>query len=399
MNEQDPLQGSQDVHAYRVAYLLSGYIQQKLTEAEEVELDDWVGESMANQRLFEELTDPKNFESYQKWKEKLPTAAVLDRLKSKLAFSDVPKKQSILHSFLPYAAAAVIIVGIIAAIKWFPSNNPPKDISSSVVKDIKAGSNKATLTLADGKLLLLDTAVTGHMTSQGNASIEKEDSALISYHSTDTVATRETVTHNTISTPNGGNYSLILSDGSKVMLNASSTLQFPTAFTGKRRAVVLTGEGYFEIAKNPNMPFEVQTVGNTITVLGTHFNVNAYTDEPAVKVTLEEGSVRLNNTHVLKPGEQAQISAVYPTKIVPADIDKELGWKNGEFVFKSSTLEEIMRQVARWYDCAIVFHTNNQDHFNATVSRKLPVSHLLHFLEGTGRVHFVIEDKKITVMP
>lgn len=382
--------------AFRVAYLISGYVQQNLSEAEEEELDDWVGSNMDNQRLFEELTEPGYFDKWQQWKEKLPAAETLSRLQSKLEFTDTPKKKSLLRSIGPYVAAAIIIAGAAIAYSWMSEKNNSNNVPT-LAKDMAPGGNRATLTLAAGQIIVLDSTANINLARQGATNINVTDGMLITRTDTSQLTGEEKM--NTVTTPLGGTWSLVLPDGSKVVLNAGSSLQFPSAFAGKKRTVVLTGEGYFEVAKDPLFPFEVIASGNNVTVLGTHFNINSYSDEPYLKVTLEEGSVRLNNTNTLKPGELAAVKAGKPVTIVAADLEKELAWKNGQFVFKQTQIDEVMRQVGRWYNCEVKFEGTVPEHFNASMPRNVPVSSLLSFLEGTGHVHFNIEDKKITVMP
>ena len=387
-----------DQLAFRVAYLIAGFLQENLTEKEHEELDDWVGANMENQRLFEELTEPENLEKWVKWREKLPAAETLERLTKKLEFTDEPKK-SVIRSAWPYIAAAVIIVGVVLAIKWIPGNSIHGNKDQPMANDIAPGANRARLTLSNGTIILLDSAGNGNLATQGNTNIIKVDSGLLSYQVINPVADPGKERYNTLNVPAGGQYRLALPDGSKVWLNAGSSLTYPTVFAGKKRTVSLTGEGYFEVTKDPMYPFEVTAGENSIQVLGTHFNINAYSDEPVLMVTLAEGSVRVNDKATLRPGEQAQVNHGAEIKIVAADLEKELAWKNGLFIFKQTQLDEVMRQVGRWYNCEVKFEASIADHFNASVSRDVPVSNLLSFLEGTGRVHFRVEDKKITVMP
>jgi len=387
-----------DQLAFRVAYLIAGFVQENLTEKEHEELDDWIGAGMENQRLFEEMTDPENLEKWVKWREKLPAVETLDRLTKRLEFSDKPKK-SMIRSLWPYIAAAVIITGIVVAIKWIPGKSIRGNKDQQMANDIAPGSNRARLTLSNGSIILLDSAGNGNVATQGNTNIIKIDSGLISYEVVNPVSHPGKEQYNTLTVPAGGQYKLVLPDGSKAWLNAGSSLTYPTVFAGKKRVVSLTGEGYFEVAKDPMFPFEVTAGNNSIVVLGTHFNINSYENEPVLTVTLEEGSVRVNNSATLRPGEQAQVNHGAEIKVVPADVEKELAWKNGLFIFKQTQLDEVMRQVGRWYNCDVKFEASIPDHFNASVSRDVPVSTLLSFLEGTGRVHFLIEDKKITVMP
>jgi ferric-dicitrate binding protein FerR (iron transport regulator) len=213
--------------------------------------------------------------------------------------------------------------------------------------------------------------------------------------------------YNTIATPRGGQYQLVLADGSKVWLNASSGLRYPTAFTGKERRVELTGEGYFEVAKNASMPFHVQVNQMDVEVLGTHFNINAYDDESAVKTTLLEGSVKVvkretanvkENPIVLQPGQQAEMKPHSPLAINHSpNIEEVMAWKNGLFQFKAAGIETVLRQAARWYDVEFVYKGNIPEKFSGQISRSANAEQLLKILELTGKVKFEINGKTIIV--
>ncbi len=266
--------------------------------------------------------------------------------------------------------------------------------------DVLPGGNKATLTLADGSTIVLDDAQNGTLAQQGNSKIIKLDGKL-SYDPTNKNS-REIV-YNTISTPKGGQYQLELPDGSQVWLNATSSIHFPTSFIGTERRIEVTGEAYFEITRNPNMPFIVSVNNAEIQVLGTHFNVNAYSDEDNVKTTLLEGSVKFvndGNTNILKPGQQAQLTKERTTKVVSnVDVDEVVAWKNGMFDFDNANIETVMRQLSRWYDVEIEYKGKNDDLFIAEMRRNINLSDALKALELTGKVKFDIQGKKIIVMP
>ena len=266
--------------------------------------------------------------------------------------------------------------------------------------DVLPGGDKATLTLADGSTIVLDDAQNGTLAQQGNSKIIKLDGKL-SYDPTNKNS-REII-YNTISTPKGGQYQLELVDGSKVWLNATSSIHFPTSFIGNERRIEITGEAYFEIAKNPNMPFIVTVNNSEVQVLGTHFNVNAYNDEDNVRTTLLEGSVRFvndGNINILKPGEQAQLTKNGMIKVVSnVDVDGVVAWKNGMFDFENAGIETIMRQLSRWYDVEIEYKGKTDDLFIAEMRRNIKLSDALKALELTGKVKFDIQDKKIIVMP
>ncbi len=266
--------------------------------------------------------------------------------------------------------------------------------------DVLPGGNKATLTLADGSTIVLDDAQNGTLAQQGNSKIIKLDGKL-SYDPTNKNS-REIV-YNTISTPKGGQYQLELPDGSQVWLNATSSIHFPTSFIGTERRIEVTGEAYFEITRNPNMPFIVTVNNAEVQVLGTHFNVNAYSDEDNVKTTLLEGSVKFvndGNTNILKPGQQAQLTKERTTKVVSnVDVDEVVAWKNGMFDFDNAGIETVMRQLSRWYDVEIEYKGKNDDLFIAEMRRNINLSDALKALELTGKVKFDIQGKKIIVMP
>jgi ferric-dicitrate binding protein FerR (iron transport regulator) len=270
--------------------------------------------------------------------------------------------------------------------------------------DIMPGGNKAILTLGDNTTINLDDAKNGVVGQQGNTQVVKSKEGRLDYYTVGAKASA--ITYNLLTTPRGGQYQLALPDGSKVWLNAASSLRYPTAFAGKERVVELHGEAYFEIAPNPSMPFKVavsQQAGEApaeIEVLGTHFNVKAYADEPAVHTTLLEGSVRVRkgrNIVPLQPGQQASWNSARDVRVVPADVEEAVAWKNGLFKFNEATIEDVMRQLSRWYDVEVVY-TNGipGDLFRGEIYRNVNVSKVLKVLEASG-VQFKVEGKKILV--
>jgi ferric-dicitrate binding protein FerR (iron transport regulator) len=195
----------------------------------------------------------------------------------------------------------------------------------------------------------------------------------------------------------------MLSDGSKVWLNAASSLRFPASFAGKERKVELLGEAYFEVAKNAAMPFKVKVNGMEVEVLGTHFNINSYENESTVRTTLLEGSVKINNNNsssLLKPGQQAQVNKAGEIKIINnVDVEEAIAWKEGKFQFDRADIHDIMRQLARWYDVDVEYKGSVSSHFGGTISRDVNLSQVLNMLHLTGEVKFQIEDRKVIVMP
>ncbi|HET9280085.1 MAG TPA: FecR family protein, partial [Flavitalea sp.] len=266
--------------------------------------------------------------------------------------------------------------------------------------DVAPGGDKAILTLADGSTVVLDDAQNGTLAQQGSSKIIKLDGKLV--YDPANKNSREVV-YNTITTPNGGQYQLELPDGSLVWLNATSSIHFPTSFVGKERRVEITGEAYFEIAKNRDMPFIVTVNNAEVQVLGTHFNVNAYNDEENVKTTLLEGSVKFvsgDNINMLKPGQQSQLANNGLIKVVNnVDVEEVVAWKNGMFDFENAGIETVMRQLSRWYDVDVEYNGKTDDLFIAEMRRNIKLSDALKALELTGKVKFDIQGKKIIVMP
>lgn len=303
------------------------------------------------------------------------------------------------------AAAAVLLFSVFAVYKSGINNSNLKqeiaktNAANSAKPDIAPGGNKALLTLADGSQIVLDSAANGNLTNQGNTKIIKLDGKLAYTAS----GTSNEILYNTISTPRGGQYQLILSDGSKVWLNAASSLRFPTAFAGKQRNVELTGEAYFEVEKNAAMPFTVLVNDMNVQVLGTHFNIMAYQEESEIKTTLIEGLVKVTKGSAvvsLTPGKQARLNYNGEIKIFDAEIETDLAWKNGLFLFDNSNIKTIMRQLNRWYDADISYEGDvTNRNFSGQISRNINLSRVLKMLELTGGIHFKIEGKNILVMP
>jgi hypothetical protein len=313
-------------------------------------------------------------------------------------------------------AAAVIVVTISAYLyKHYNSNEaslePVVNKTRPVNTDITPGGNKALLTLADGKQIVLENAKSGLLAQEENTTIKKEDGDILVYNSQGTEMVQSPF--NTISVPRGGHYRVVLPDGSKVWLNASSSLRFPTAFAGAERTVELRGEAYFEVEKNERMPFIV-TVTNErkyegdasnnmrIQVLGTHFNVMAYEDEPNAVTTLLEGSVRVSNNVnnvLLKPGQQALSNNANKLRVSAGDTEGAVAWKNGYFKFSNENIRSIMNKISRWYNVDIEYKGKvPEKNLWGTVSRFEDVSEVLKTLELTGSIHFKLEGKRLIVM-
>jgi transmembrane sensor len=393
MNEEEPIDHDRmDEEAKRIAYLMAGFIGESLTTAEHDELDDWVTASMENQKLFEQLTDPSNLEKWSREITQAPTDETLKRIKTKVSFT---KEESKLRSYSiwPWLVAAAALLLILSIFFLLKKPKDPDNIPVMAKKtDIDPGGKHARLRVSSGENLLLDTVKNGRTDKGKGNSFVKED-GMISYDGMDAAPG----SFNELMTPAGGEFQVVLSDGTKVWLNAMSSLKYPVRFSGNDRTVDLTGEGYFEVAKDAVHPFIVKSRGNTVLALGTHFDVNAYTDQDPTLVTLAEGSVRLNDEKILKPGEQGTIlNGDIKTAVV--DLEPVLAWTKGEFLFRKTAMETVMDQLSHWYDAKIIYQDNISVHFNGSIPRNVPVSKVLHLLESTGSAHFKIEDKTITVM-
>lgn len=306
-------------------------------------------------------------------------------------------------------AAAVLIFLVSTTVFYFlyqkkePMVVAQKENYTEQLKDIPPGSNNAILTLANGTTIVLDTAANGVLAQQGHIKVLKINGQ-ITYNKTGSV--NGIPVYNTITTATGNQYQLILADGSKVWLNAASSIRFPAYFTGNERKVEITGEAYFEVAKNAEKPFKVEFNNQSggkgeIEVLGTHFNVNAYPDEEDVKTTLLEGSVKIkkaNQVQMLSPGQQARITSNSIALKTDIDVSQVVAWKNGFFLFNNTDIQMIMRQVARWYDVDAHFEGKiPREGFTGKISRNVPLSKFLKILK-LNDVNVKTEGRVVTVI-
>ncbi|MBC7688268.1 MAG: FecR domain-containing protein [Aquabacterium sp.] len=338
-----------------------------------------------------------------------------ERLKIRLQQTILEQKNNVIPMRrrwrLPAAAAAVALIILASATFLFFSSNYPqqqlaavKQVKKKPKTDFAPGGNKAVLTLADGSAIVLDSAVNGTISNQGKIKVVKLDNGLLAYSiNGQQVTENDAAFFNTISTPRGGQYQVTLSDGTRVWLNAASSIRFPVMFAGKERKVEKTGEAYFVVAKNKQMPFKVKANSSEIEVLGTHFNVNAYNDEAATRTTLLEGSVKIkkdNYSALLVPGQQSQVNKNGEIKVVNnADIEEVVAWKDGLFILKKADIPSVLRQIARWYDVDIVYKGNvPPGRITGDMPRNMKLSKMLEVMELVG-VHFKIEDNKVLVEP
>lgn len=308
-----------------------------------------------------------------------------------------------------FAAAAAILIFLSSGIGLYHYYHRSQPVESHLTgvkpepEEIIPGSNKAVLTLADGRKIILNDADKGQLAIQENVEISKVDDGQLVYSAHAGVKNGGSTQLNTITTPRGGQFRITLPDGSKVWLNAESSLKYPIAFTGRERRVEMSGEAYFEVAKNLKQPFIVTANGMEIKVLGTHFNVMAYDDEKKMITTLLEGSVNVGGGSedvMLKPGQQSLYSRNGGSiKIRAGNPEEAVAWKNGYFMFKNENIQSIMRKIARWYDVEVEYRGDiKRKAFGGTISKFENVSEVLKTMELTGTIQFKIEGRRIIVM-
>jgi len=373
--------------------LLNKYQLGNCTPEEQQLLDHWYLREAAKQPVADEPSDPLTDEKliWDKIAKEIPEATQIRRFKKWYSIA---------------AAAAILIFISLGAWFFTKSHQAAKQLAqqSPIQNDVLPGGNKAVLTLANGRQIILTGARNGALAVQGKVAINKTSDGQIVYNSSRSSASDIAAkpVYNTMTTPRGGQYWVVLPDGSKALLNAASSLTYPTNFSGAERKVELTGEAYFEVAHNPDKPFRVYSKSQVVEVLGTHFNINTYDDEPDIRTTLLEGKVKLtsvvkNQVRVLKPGQQAVLNT-YSFNVNDVDVEDATAWKNGTFTFENNDIQQIMRMVSRWYDVDVVYKgTLPADKFTGFVSRFSNVSEVLRMLQLTHKVKFKIDGKQITV--
>lgn len=389
----------------RIAKHISRYLTRQITEQEQRELDAWLLEDKRHQHLFDRIVDHESLAVSLYELAATNTEQAYREVKIKIDEEPNARKtrtQRIIPLKWLGIAASAVLVGIASFLflkKETPEAEKPPMLTT--INDVAPGGNKATLTLADGSIIDLSDSQEGIIIGENEIKYQDGSSVL----NDDAVRTSQRVS---LSTPNGGQYQITLSDGTKVWLNAGSKLSYPRKFTGSERRVELQGEAYFEVAKQQNMQntqstsrFIVSSAGQEVIVLGTHFNINAYPDEKELKTTLLEGSVQVStsaSSTTLSPGQQAiQKNGILKTQIV--NTEDEVAWKNGYFMFNNEDLESIMKKIGRWYALAIKFEdpTLKAETFFGTMSKFENSSKVLNMLERTGIVRFEITDNTLNI--
>jgi ferric-dicitrate binding protein FerR (iron transport regulator) len=397
----------------RLTYLLKNYFESKAT----VEENDELMSLLANAGNDDEIKIVMD----RVWEEYLAKNPVFSGEKSKSILAGILKVHSLpaykkakQKSWWLYAAAAVILL-IGSAVVYqlgFKKTDSPEIVKKDIeTPDIAPGGNKAVLTLADNSTIILDNAANGALTQQGNTKVLKLNDGQLAYN---TIGKTAEVLYNTITTPRGGQYQLTLSDGSKVWLNAASSLRFPTAFAGDERRVEMTGEAYFEVGRPHKTPprgkqrFIVDVAGKgEVEVSGTHFNINSYADEATINTTLLEGKVKVTATgsglptpdsRLLSPGQQAQLNSKGQVSVNKnVEVQEVVAWKEGLFHFESTDIKTILRQFSRWYDIEVIYEKPAGDEkYFCIVSRNSTLSNVLKSLQANA-IKFRIEGKKLYI--
>jgi transmembrane sensor len=365
--------------------LLQRFVSQAATEEEAAILLHELGEAEIDQAL----------ESYL-------AADAAEYLRQHPLRPKNPAKRVKLRTLLPAAVAASLLL-FVAAAYYFHSLHPGKAKGSAelVQNNIPPGSSKAILISDDGNSVLLDPRQKGIVFHTTQSTVKVEHGRIVIANQ-NTGSGKAEARNYTIRTPRGGQYEMILPDGTKVQLNAASEIRFPSVFTGGERKVFLKGEAYFDVVHEAGNPFKVQTGTLSITDIGTAFNVSVYEDDKLDAVTLVEGSVRLSDLDhrqaaVLKPGQQARFTKD-GLQVSKVDIDQAIGWKENKFVFGDNSIESVMRQVARWYDVDVVYEgEKTKETFVGVISRQNNISEILRMLEATHVVEFSIKGRTVIV--
>lgn len=422
---------------FEISRIISKKRKGSLNAEEQKTLDAWKNRDARFDATVKDITQSKNLDYSIYDLKQIDTEAALLAVKSRIKSSRNGRIISLLKLSAIIAASIFILAGVMHI--FFPSkdNELPKEYAN----DINPGKNAATLTLANGKKINLTEAKDGPLASEDKIEIVKSadgqllikviDVPVLAAASTNKSATLPAVTAgsafkeannlNAMTTPKGGQYHIALADGTNVWINAGSTLKFPSTFQGeKERRVELIGEAYFEVAQVKSVfgmqkramkvPFIVKTPKQEVTVLGTHFNINSYADEPDTKTTLLEGSVRVtpiaasqqeadSKAVLLKPGYQT-INSGAGIKVLKVDAEDAVAWKKGEFTFRNEELSSIMRKLARWYNVEVIYENKQAGKhiLGGTVSRFSKISDVLQILESTGDFHFKVQERRVIVM-
>lgn len=381
----------------RLLYLLQAYMAGHLSTDEKVELEKWAYASADNKLLLDQIGDPAFHEVALQKQRSYDVDSALDRVKRQTGRSAAQRTLWLRYAAVAAAVILTCTVGLLFHRKGQPAE--PLKQTSYVDHDIAPGKHGATLRLASGRSINLNETTRGAFAKEAGVTISKTDSGQLVYTATQS---RENTGLNTLSTAKGETYQVNLPDGSRIWLNAASSVTYPANFAQlKERHVKLEGEAYFEIAKDKTRPFVVESREQKVRVLGTHFNISSYADEQLIRTTLLEGKVRVsadnNVAAVLSPGQQA-INNNGRLTVSETNAFAEADWRSGRFNFRNEKIESVMRKLARWYNIEVLYDgALPEDEFNGRISRNKNISRILDLLEKTQDVHFKIEGRRVTV--
>lgn len=403
---------------FKIASLITKFVNGSLSTEESGVLNEWIDGDKRHQILFEKLTSPDYLQDHLHYWENDHAAAQWDLLETALKENRTNHSQEtsvkvLIRKSLRYAAIAVPVI-LLCGTGWYfvhykhgkKAGNYPGSSLASVY--IMPKGKVAQLVLGNGKVVNLNNGLKETITEKDGTKVNNGKNTL-SYSNSNN-RSKETI-YNTLVVPRGGEYEVTLSDGTKVWLNAASSLRFPVQFNGNERKVFLTGEGYFEVSKDAVHPFEVNTNKINVTVLGTSFDVSAYPDDPGEKTVLKTGSIRVNtiegnavqnNGVILKPGYEAVLNKNGNNlRTNPADLESVLAWKNGMFIFEGEPLGSIMRKLSRWYNVDVKFNSDTDTglHFTGRIKRFENITGLLNLIELTGKVKFSVVGNEVVVNP
>ena len=386
----------------RIPQLIRKSLFEDLSATEEAELNHWVNASEENRALYQQLTNKQWLADELLSLETYDLDVAMQRILSSSGADN--HAEAPVKSLFPWrsAAAAVLILALSGAAWLFLNRKESANAVPVATAPIVPGGNKAVLTLSDGSRVILDSTGNGLITAQGASDVIKLTDGQLAYRVSDETAAAPI--YNTLSTPRGGQYQLTLPDGSRVWLNAASSITFPTFFNEKERLVKITGEAYFEVEslKERHVPFIVEAGTERITVVGTHFNINAYGDDQLIRTSLLEGSVKVSNTNgtvTIDPGEQAIGSTGRSAyQIIRPNMEEVLAWKNGKFIFRNASATSIVLQLSRWYDIDIEYRSDVSGiYFSGGVSRKDQIEKLIELLELDGRIKLELKGRSLIV--
>lgn len=389
--------------------LFQKYLNQSCSPDEMKQLLDHFGTSQRDEgllgKLVEEVLNEQDTVAVDmETRQRLDTC--LENIKVNRTMPVETRKVWLKPIYSRWSVAATLFIATCTAF-YFTQKSSVNTVKQIVVAqaELKPGTEKAILTLADGTVIDLEQAVNGKLENKDGIAVTKAADGKLVYDAKNTTLVNGVVSYNTLITPRGGQYKVILPDGSAIWLNAASSLRFPTQFVGGERRVELSGEGYFEIKKNAKQPFIVVSGGQEVTVLGTHFNINAYQENHIFKTTLLEGAVKISTTEqsfLLAPGQAASLdnssNGISMAKNV--DVDAAIAWKNGKFSFDETNIKEVMQQISRWYDVDVVYKGDFSNvEFTGVIPRGVDASSVLNLLKGIHQVDFIINGRIITVIP